>query len=64
MISDEDLQRFKDIDFAEIEDDIDLFKEDETVLSALKRGVDLSKYGRELAVDLKQVCACIEVWYA
>lgn len=54
VISDEELQRFKDIDFNEIEEDIDLFKTDETVLSALKRGVDLAKYGRELAHDLKQ----------
>ena len=54
-ISDEDLQRFKDIDFDEIEEDIELFKEDETVLQALKRGVDLNKYDRELAAELKQV---------
>jgi hypothetical protein len=53
-ISDEELQRFKNIDFAEIEEDIELFSQDETVLSALKRGVDLNKYGRELASDLKQ----------
>lgn len=55
VISDEDLERFKNIDFAEIEEDIDLFKEDATVLQALKRGVDLSKYGRELDSDLKEV---------
>lgn len=54
-VSEEDLTRFKALDFEEIEEDIDLFKGNETVLLALQRGVDLSKYGRELASELKQV---------
>ena len=54
-VSEEDLSRFKALDFEEIEEDIDLFKGNETVLLALQRGVDLNKYGRELAQELKQV---------
>ena len=54
-LSEEELSRFKALDFDEIEEDIDLFKGNETVLLALQRGVDLSKYGRELSSELKQV---------
>ena len=44
-----------DIDFEEIEADLERFQEDETVQQALHRGVDLKKYGRELEKDLKEV---------
>ena len=44
-----------DIDFDEIEQDLERFQEDETVQQALQRGVDLKKYGRELEKDLKEV---------
>ena len=44
-----------DIDFDEIEQDLERFQEDETVQQALHRGVDLKKYGRELEKDLKEV---------
>ena len=45
----------EDIDFDEIDDDLDRFQEDEMVQQALHRGVDLRKYGLELAAQLKEV---------
>jgi hypothetical protein len=51
----------EDIDFDEIDDDLERFQEDETVQQALRRGVDLRKYGLELAAQLKEVCVCVRV---
>jgi hypothetical protein len=45
----------EDIDFDEIDDDLERFQEDEMVQQALQRGVDLRKYGQELAAQLKEV---------
>lgn len=44
-----------EIDFDEIDDDLDRFQEDEMVKQALHRGVDLRKYGQELSLQLKEV---------
>jgi hypothetical protein len=44
-----------DINFEEIDEDLASFQEDEIVQSALHRGVDLRKYGKELERDLRQV---------
>mmetsp|Transcript_8188 Transcript_8188/g.15453 ORF Transcript_8188/g.15453 Transcript_8188/m.15453 type:complete len:728 (+) Transcript_8188:155-2338(+) len=44
----------EDIDFDEIDDDLERFQEDEMVQQALQRGVDLRKYGQELAAQLKE----------
>lgn len=44
-----------DINFEEIDEDLANFQEDEIVQSALHRGVDLRKYGKELERDLRQV---------
>ena len=49
----------EDIDFDEIDDDLERFQEDETVQQALQRGVDLRKYAEELSAQLKEV---IDVW--
>ena len=45
----------EEIDFDEIDDDLERFQEDEMVKSALHRGVDLKKYGQELGRQLKTV---------
>ena len=45
----------EEIDFGEIDDDLERFQEDEMVQQALQRGVDLRKYGQELAAQLKEV---------
>ncbi len=45
----------EEIDFDEIDDDLERFQEDEMVKSALHRGVDLKKYGQELGKQLKTV---------
>ena len=45
-----------EINFAEIDDDLALFQEDDMVQQALHRGVDLKKYGNELERDLRVVC--------
>ena len=45
----------EDIDFDEIDEDLERFQEDEMVQQALQRGVDLRKYGQELAAQLKEV---------
>ena len=45
----------EEIDFDEIDDDLDRFQEDDMVKQALHRGVDLRKYGQELSVQLKEV---------
>ena len=45
----------EDIDFDEIDDDLERFQEDEMVKAALQRGVDLRKYGQELEGQLKEV---------
>lgn len=47
-----------DLNFDEIDDDLERFQEDEMVQQALHRGVDLKKYGRDLEKELKEVC-CI-----
>lgn len=44
-----------DINFDEIDDDLERFQEDEMVQQALHRGVDLKKYGRDLEKELKEV---------
>jgi vacuolar protein sorting-associated protein 52 len=44
----------EDIDFDEIDDDLERFQEDETVQQALQRGVDLRKYAEELSAQLKE----------
>jgi hypothetical protein len=46
----------EEIDFDEIDDDLERFQEDDMVKSALQRGVDLRKYAQELAEQLKEVC--------
>lgn len=46
----------EDIDFDEIDDDLERFQEDDMVKQALQRGIDLKKYGQELASQLKEVC--------
>lgn len=43
----------EDIDFDEIDEDLEQFQEDEMVKQALQRGIDLKKYGQELAIQLK-----------
>lgn len=43
------------INFSEIDEDLAAFQEDEMVQQALHRGVDLSKYGKELEKDLRVV---------
>jgi hypothetical protein len=43
------------INFAEIDEDLALFQEDDMVQQALHRGVDLKKYGNELERDLRKV---------
>ena len=48
----------EEIDFEEIDDDLERFQEDEMVKQALHRGVDLRKYGKELGLQLKEVLAC------
>ena len=45
----------EDVDFDEIDDDLERFQEDEMVKQALHRGVDLRKYGQELGRQLKEV---------
>ena len=45
----------EEIDFDEIDDDLERFQEDETVQQALQRGVDLRKYAEELSAQLKEV---------
>ena len=45
----------EEIDFDEIDDDLERFQEDEMVKQALHRGIDLKKYGQELATQLKEV---------
>ena len=45
----------EEIDFDEIDDDLERFQEDEMVKAALQRGVDLRKYGQELETQLKEV---------
>ncbi|CAE7520701.1 VPS52, partial [Symbiodinium microadriaticum] len=44
----------EEIDFDEIDDDLERFQEDETVQQALQRGVDLRKYAEELSAQLKE----------
>lgn len=44
-----------DINFAEIDEDLALFQEDDMVQQALQRGVDLKRYGAELERDLRAV---------
>ena len=39
----------------EIDEDLAAFQEDDMVQQALRRGVDLRKYGRELETDLRMV---------
>jgi hypothetical protein len=43
----------EDIDFDEIDDDLERFQEDEMVQQALQRGIDLRKYALELSLQLK-----------
>lgn len=45
----------EDIDFDEIDDDLERFQEDEMVKQALQRGIDLRKYALELTLQLKEV---------
>lgn len=45
----------EEIDFDEIDDDLERFQEDDMVKQALHRGVDLRKYGQELSLQLKEV---------
>jgi len=45
----------ENIDFDEIDEDLERFQEDEMVKQALHRGVDLRKYGIELEKQLKEV---------
>lgn len=45
----------EDIDFDEIDEDLERFQEDDMVKQALNRGIDLKKYGRELELQLKDV---------
>ena len=44
-----------EINFAEIDEDLALFQEDDMVQQALQRGVDLKKYGSELESELRKV---------
>ena len=44
----------EEINFDEIDEDLERFQEDEMVQQALQRGVDLRKYGRELEKELKE----------
>lgn len=45
----------EEIDFDEIDDDLERFQEDEMVKQALQRGIDLRKYALELTAQLKEV---------
>lgn len=49
----------EEIDFDEIDDDLERFQEDEMVKAALQRGVDLRKYGQELETQLKEVTSSL-----
>jgi vacuolar protein sorting-associated protein 52 len=44
----------EEIDFDEIDDDLERFQEDEMVQQALQRGIDLRKYALELSLQLKE----------
>lgn len=44
----------EEIDFDEIDDDLERFQEDEMVKQALQRGIDLRKYALELTAQLKE----------
>lgn len=44
-----------DINFDEIDDDLDNLENDELIQQALHRGVDLKKYASELEKDLRLV---------
>jgi hypothetical protein len=44
----------EEIDFDEIDDDLERFQEDEMVQQALQRGIDLRKYALELTLQLKE----------
>jgi hypothetical protein len=53
----------EDIDFGEIDDDLERFQEDDMVKQALQRGIDLKKYSEELATQLKAVRLCRYLCY-
>ena len=52
-----------DINFDEIDDDLDNLENDELIQQALHRGVDLKKYASELEKDLRMVSLSLSHLY-